>query len=479
MDLEEFRREAHRLVDWMARYLAEIERYPVRAQVRPGEVAAQVPAEAPLTGEPFDAIMADFERVVLPGMTHWQHPRFMAYFPANSSPPSILAEMLTATLAAQCMLWQTSPAATELEARVLDWLRGLIGLPEGFSGVIQDSASSATLCAALVARERATGWQADREGLRHAPPLAAYASTEAHSSVEKAVRIAGLGRAGLRPIPTDAAHAMRAEALEAAILADEAAGIVPALVVASLGTTGVGAVDPLAAIGEVCRRHGAYLHVDAAWAGSALLCPEHRWMIEGIEAVDSFAFNPHKWLLTNFDCSAHFVRDPAALVRTLTVMPPYLVGRETGQVTDYRDWGIPLGRRFRALKLWFVLRSYGVEGLQAMLRRHIAWAGELGAWVAADPDFELVAGPNLALLAFRWRPRWAGEAELDALNERLLNAINDDGRLYLTQNRLDGRYTIRVSIGGTWAERRHVEEAWATIRATAQRVAEARGGQPA
>jgi aromatic-L-amino-acid decarboxylase len=465
MDPEQFRREAHRLVDWMADYLSGIERFPVRAQTRPGEIAAGLPPHPPATPEPFEAIMADFERIVLPGITHWQHPHFMAYFPANSSPPSILAEMLTATIAAQCMLWQTSPAATELETRVLDWVRQLIGLPEGFSGVIQDSASSATLCAVLVARERATGWRVDAEGLGAAPPLAVYASDQAHSSVEKAVRIAGLGRRALRPIPSDERFAMRPDALEAAIRADEAAGIVPACVVASLGTTGVGACDPLPAIGAVCRRHGIHLHVDAAWAGSALLCPEQRWMIEGIDAVDSFVFNPHKWLLTNFDCSAHFVRDPQALVRTLTVMPSYLMGRETGQVIDYRDWGIPLGRRFRALKLWFVLRCYGVEGLQAMLRRHIAWAGDLAAWIAADPKFELVTGPNLALLSFRWRPRGVeDEAALDALNERLLNAINDDGRLYLTQNRLRGRYTIRVSVGGTWTERRHVEEAWAVIR---------------
>ncbi|MEK0084555.1 pyridoxal phosphate-dependent decarboxylase family protein [Benzoatithermus flavus] len=471
MDLEQFRREAHRLVDWMADYLATIEHRPVRAQVQPGEVVAQLPGEAPVGAEPFDAIMADFERIVLPGITHWQHPRFMAYFPANASPPSVLAEMLTATIAAQCMLWQTSPAATELESRVLDWVRRLIGLPEGFAGVIQDSASSATLCAVLVARERATGWQADRAGLRTVPPLAVYASEQAHSSVEKAVRIAGLGREGLRLVPTDAAFAMRPDALEAAIRADRAAGIVPACVVASLGTTGVGACDPLAAVGTICREQGVYLHVDAAWAGSALLCPEQHWMIEGIENVDSFVFNPHKWLFTNFDCSAHFVRDPEALVRTLTVMPSYLVGRETGQVIDYRDWGIPLGRRFRALKLWFVLRSYGVERLQAMLRRHMAWAKELADWIAADPDFELVTGPNLALLSFRWQPHGIeNEAVLDGLNERLLHAINDDGRLYLTQNRLKGRYTIRVSVGGTWTERRHVEEAWALIREIAARL---------
>jgi aromatic-L-amino-acid decarboxylase len=470
MDQESFRREAHRLVDWMADYLAGIERFPVRAQVRPGEIAAQLTERPPATAEPFAEIMADFERIVLPGITHWQHPRFMAYFPANASPPSVLAEMLTATIAAQCMLWQTSPAATELETRVLDWVRQLIGLPEGFQGVIQDSASSATLCAVLTARERATGWRVDQDGLKAAPPLAVYASDQAHSSIEKAVRIAGLGRQALRLLPTDERFAMRADALEAAIRRDLAAGIVPACVVASLGTTGAGGFDPLAAISALCRRHGIYLHVDAAWAGSALILPEQRRLALGVEHADSFVFNPHKWLFTNFDCSAHYVRDPQALVRTLTVMPAYLVGRETGQVIDYRDWGIPLGRRFRALKLWFVLRCYGTERLQAMLRDHIAWAEELAGWIAAEPDFELSSGPSLALLSFRYHPRGRDEAALDGLNERLLSAINDDGRLYLTQNRLAGRFVLRVQVGGTWTERRHVEEAWGVIRELARRL---------
>ena len=465
MDLETFRKEAHGLVDWMADYLATVEQRPVRAQTAPGAIAAHLPAGPPEQGEPFGDLMADLERVVMPGITHWQHPRFMAYFPANASPPSVLAEMLTATIGAQCMLWQTSPAATEMETCVLDWLRQMIGLPEGFSGVIQDSASGATLCAILTARERVTGWRVNEEGLGAAPPLAVYVSEQAHSSIEKAVKIAGLGRRALRLIPTDERFALRPEALARAIEKDVAAGVRPACVVACLGTTGVGAVDPLRAIGELCRRHDIFLHVDAAWAGSALICPEHRAMLDGIETVDSFVFNPHKWLLTNFDCSAHFVRDPESLVRTLTVMPSFLVSRETGSVVDYRDWSVPLGRRFRALKLWFVIRSYGVEGLREILRRHIAWTGELARWIEADPAFELTSGPSLALLSFRWRPAGVADEEaLDALNERLIHAINDDGRLYLTHNKLRGRYTIRISIGQTTTERRHVEEAWSTIR---------------
>ena len=469
MDLDEFRRHGHRLVDWMADYLASVEQYPVRAQVAPGAIAAQLPATPPAAGEPLERIFADFERILLPGMTHWQHPGFFAYFPANSSPPSVLAEMLTATLGAQCMLWQTSPAATELETLVLDWLRQMIGLPEGFAGVIQDSASSATLCAVLVARERATDWQANEQGLAGGPRLCFYTSEEAHSSIEKAIKIAGLGRQSLRLIATDAQFAMRPDALERAIRADLADGLRPAGVLASLGTTGVGAIDPLRPIGALCRQHGLYLHVDAAWAGSALLLEEQRWMIDGIEHADSFVFNPHKWLLTNFDCSAHFVRDPGALIRTLSILPAFLQSREAGQVIDYRDWSVPLGRRFRALKLWFVIRSYGVEGLQAMLREHIAWTAELAEWIQAEPDFELTSPPSLALLSFRYRPPGIeDEAALDRLNERLLHALNDGGRVYLTQNRVRGRYVIRFAIGQLATTRAHVLRAWQLIAETAR-----------
>jgi aromatic-L-amino-acid decarboxylase len=470
MDLDEFRRHGHALVDWMADYLATVEQRPVRAQVRPGAIAEQLPAAPPAAGEALERILADFERIVMPGITHWQHPSFFAYFPANSSPPSVLAEMLTATLGAQCMLWQTSPAATELETRTLDWLRQMIGLPRGFAGVIQDSASSATLCALLVARERATDWKADAEGLAACPALAFYASEEAHSSVEKAIRIAGLGRRSLRLIPTDDDFAMR----PGAIRADRAAGRVPAGVVATLGTTGVGASDPLRPIGEICREQGLYLHVDAAWAGSALVLEEQRSLLDGAEHIDSFVFNPHKWLLTNFDCSAHFVRDARALVRTLSVLPAYLQSRETGAVIDYRDWGVPLGRRFRALKLWFVLRSYGARRLQAILRDHIAWTAELADAIRAAPDFELVTPPRLALLTLRYRPRGLDdEGELDRLNERLLEALNDGGRVYLTQTRVRGRYVIRFAIGQLYTTRDHVQRAWQVITETARALPDA------
>ena len=468
MNSEEFRRHAHQFVDWMADYLDGVESFPVRAQVKPGEIAANLPAGPPEAGEPMERIFADFQADVLPGITHWQHPSFFAYFPGNSSPPSVLAEMLTATISAQCMLWQTSPAATEMETKVLDWLRQMVGLPEGFHGVIQDSASSAILCAILTAREHATGWRVNEDGLGAVPALAVYTSEETHSSTEKNVKIAGIGRANLRKIPTDDAFAVRPDALDEAIAEDKAKGIVPACVIASIGTTGVGGIDDLRAVGEVCRRHGVWLHVDAAWAGSALILPEYRWMIDGIEYADSFVFNPHKWLFTNFDCSAHFVRDPDALVRTLSILPEYLKSREQDRVIDYRDWSVPLGRRFRALKLWFVIRHYGVAGLRERIAAHIELARELAGQIDAAPDFELVTPPSLTLFSFRYHPPGIDdEAALDTLNQRLLEILNDSGEMYLTQTLVRGRYAIRFVVGQTSTERRHVQAAWRKIRETA------------
>jgi aromatic-L-amino-acid decarboxylase len=473
MDNETFRRQAHLMVDWMADYLEGVERYPIRAQVAPGETKAKLPAEPPLTGEAMESIFADFERDVLPGMTHWQHPSFFAYFPANSSPPSVLAEMLTATLAAQCMLWQTSPAASEMEDRVLDWLRAMLGLPEGFAGVIQDTATSATLAALLTAREQATGWRANEMGLaalgREVAGFTVYCSDESHSSIEKGVKVAGLGRENLREVESDAHFAMKPDALANAIEADRTAGRTPICVVASLGGTGTGAIDPLRAVGEICRREGIWLHVDAAWAGSALILPEVRGMLDGIELADSFVFNPHKWLFTNFDCSAYFVRDPAALERTLALVPEYLKSPEGRAVTDYQNWCVPLGRRFRALKLWFVIRSYGVEGLQGMIRAHIDLARELFAQVGDAPDFEILSPLRLSLFSFRYRPDGEDdEKTLEQLNQRLLVALNDSGRIYVTQNRVRGRYAIRFVVGQTSTKRRHVQAAWRLIQETAR-----------
>ena len=471
MDKESFRRHAHELVDWMADYLESVEDYPVRSQSAPGEMSEKLPASPPTRPEAFADIFNDFKTDVMPGITHWQHPRFFAYFPANASPPSILAEMLTSTLAANCMVWQTSPAGTEMETRVMDWLRQMIGLPDGFSGVIQDTASSAILCAILTARERISDWAVNEKGLGAVPPMAVYTSEQTHSSTEKNVKIAGLGVQALRKIPTDREYRLDVGALEKAIETDLANGIRPACVVASIGGTGVGAIDPLRDIGEFCQKHGIFLHVDAAWAGSALICPEYRWMIDGIELVDSLVFNPHKWLLTNFDCSAHFLKSPNELIRIFSILPEYLKGQNTGEVIDYRDWGVQLGRRFRALKLWFVIRSYGVEGLQALIRKHIALAESLESWVEADEAFQMVAPRSLALVTFRYvRPGISDEVEHDRLNEELLTRLNDEGFVYLTQNRLDGRYVIRFSIGQTDCELRHVEEGWEAIKRMASLI---------
>lgn len=471
MDLDEFRSLAHQTTDWMADYLEGVENRPVRAQVQPGDVAAQLPVSAPDEGEPMSRIMADVDDIIMPGITHWQHPNFFAYFPANSSPPSVLAEMMTATIGAQCMLWQTSPAATELETRVLDWLRQMIGLEEGFHGVIQDSASTAILTALLTAREKATDWNINENGMAGGPVLTAYCTGETHSATEKGAKIAGFGRANVRKIATLDGFGMDPAALETAIAEDIAAGRVPACVVASIGATGVGAVDPLRSVGEVCQRHGVFLHVDAAWAGTALILPEYQHWLEGQEYIDSLVFNPHKWMFTNFDCSAHFVRDAAALVRTFEIMPVFLTSRQGNQVIDYRDWGVPLGRRFRALKLWFVIRSYGVAGIQKMLRQHIELATELADQIAAEPDFELTAPRVLSLINFRYRPAGIDDpAALDQINEKLLHWLNDDGRTYFTQNRVNGAYSIRISIGQTRTERRHVQAAWELIKQAAREL---------
>jgi aromatic-L-amino-acid decarboxylase len=468
MDLDEFRRHAHAAVDWMADYLATVDQRPVRARTRAGEILAALPSTAPEAGEPMERLMADVERVLLPGITHWQHPRFFAYFPANSSPPSVLAEMLTAALGTQGMLWETSPAANELETCVLGWLRDLLGLPAAFQGCIQDSGSSSTLVALLAARERAVAaagvGHAAHDGLAGQPPLAVYTSAEAHSSVEKAARVLGIGGCRVRKITVDAEQAMRPDALVAAIARDRAEGVVPAAVVACLGATGLASVDPVEAIGRICARESIYLHLDAAWAGSALLLPEHRHLLAGIEHVDSVVVNPHKWLFTNFDCSAFWTRDPGELTRALAIHPAYLVSPAGAAMPEYRDWGVPLARRFRALKLWFVLRSYGAARLRSMLRAHITWTADLADIIRGDPDFELVVGPRFALLAFRYHPAGASDDEADALTEALLATVNADGRTYLTRTVLDGRPVIRFCVGQTTTEWRHVHEGWTAVR---------------
>ncbi len=462
-DRNEFRAWAHRAADWSADYLETVAERPVRAQVQPGDLLKRLPAHPPAAGEAMEAIFADLDRLIVPGMTHWQHPRFFAYFPANSSPPSVVAEYVTAAMAAQCMLWQTSPAATELETRMLEWLRQMIGLGEGFSGVIQDSASGATLAALLTARERALGFAGNTQGLTAHPAVRVYCSAHAHSSVDKAVRIAGIGDANLIKVPVQGPrYGMDLAALESAVASDRTAGLLPAAIVACLGGTSVGACDDIAGVAAIARRHGLYLHVDAAWAGSAMICPEFRDLMQGAEEADSFVFNPHKWLFTNFDCSAHFVKDPKALTDTLALRPAYLRTLGRDGLVDYSEWSVPLGRRFRALKLWFVIRSYGVETLQRMIRQHVAWAQELAGLIDAHPAFELTTEPVLSLFTFRYAP--ANAPDLDALNQRLLQRINDDGRIYLTQTQHEGRFVIRFVVGQTSTSRADVLAAWDIIR---------------
>ncbi len=468
-----------RAADWSVDYLASLRDRPVRAQTRPGAIYAALPPAAPDRGEPMEAIFADLDRLIVPGLTHWQHPRFFAYFPANSSPPSLVAETLTAAIAAQCMLWQTSPAATELEARVMEWVRGMIGLPDDFSGVIQDSATTATFAAVLTAREIALDRAGNMKGLAGGPVLRAYCSAECHTSVDKAIRMAGIGQDNLVKVPSGGPlHGMRARALDEAIRADLAAGLKPFMVIACLGGTSIGAVDDIAAVGEVARRHGLYLHVDAAWAGAAMIVPEYRHLMAGAEHADSFVFNPHKWLFTNFDCTAHFVRDPAALTETLGLRPAFLrtLGRGDDAVpgvTDYNEWSVPLGRRFRALKLWFVIRHYGVEALREKIRLHVALAEGLAARLSETPGFEIVTPPILSLFSFRLAPAaLAGDdAALDALNQRFVEAINDDGRVYLTQTRHQGRFVVRFQVGQTDTTEADIDLAFAVLTEIAARLA--------
>jgi aromatic-L-amino-acid decarboxylase len=466
MTPEEFRRQGRAVVDWIADYWAALaggSAPPVQSPDPPGSVAERLPAAAPATGEDFGAILADLDTVVLPGMTHWQHPGFFAYFPANTSGPSVLGDLVSAGLGVQGMLWSTGPACTEVEIAMMDWLVGLLGLPERFSsagrggGVIQDSASSATLVATLAALHRASGGAWRSRGVTGGGPFHVYTSTQGHSSIEKAARIAGLGDGGVRLIDVDdATLAMRPDALRAALAADRAAGATPALVVATVGTTSTAAVDPLPAVGELCREYGAWLHVDGAYAGAAAVCPEFRGMHAGLELADSYCFDPHKWLLTGFDCDAFWVADRAELVDALTVLPEFLrnAATESGEVIDYRDWQVPLGRRFRALKLWFTLRWYGAEGLRAHVRDSVALAGEFADLVRGDDRFEIVAPPALSLVCFRLR-----DAD-DAANAELLRRVNATGDCFLTHTSVRGRHALRFAVGSPYTRSDHVARAW-------------------
>lgn len=471
MTPEEFRSKAAQVVEWITGYHERIERYPVLSQVKPGEVRAMFPAHPPDEGEPFAEVLRDLNDKILPGITHWQSPNFFAYFPSNNSGPSILGDMLSSGLGVQGMLWATSPACTELETLVLDWLVEMLGLPERFlstgagGGVIQDTASSATLSALLAAREKATGLTSNEEGCDRS--LVAYSSNQAHSSLEKDVKIAGIGRKNLRLIEVDENFAMRPDALKKQIEADKKAGKKPFFVMATVGTTSSEAMDPLRPIGEICREFGPWFHVDSAMAGTAALCPEFRHLQDGLELADSYVFNPHKWMFTNFDCSCFYVADRKALIDSMSILPEYLRNQatESGAVIDYRDWHVPLGRRFRALKLWLVIRHYGIEGLQAHLREHVRITQEFLKWVQADFRFEVMAPAPLNLVCFRMK----GD---DARNQELLARLNASGALFLNHTKLNGKLTLRLCVGQSRTEERHVKAAWERI----QREAGAIGG---
>jgi aromatic-L-amino-acid decarboxylase len=469
MTPDEFRRYGHLVVDWIADYQSRVESFPVLSQVKPGEIRASLPPSPPERGEPFESLLQDVEKLILPGITHWQSPNFYAYFPSNSSGPGILGDLLSSGLDVQGMLWSTSPACTELETHVLDWLVPMLGLPEKFlssstgGGVIQDTASSATLCALLAARERATGYVSNQKGCDGR--IAAYASSQTHSSLQKAAMIAGIGVSNLRLIEVDENFAMRPDALAQQIDADKQAGLTPCFVCATVGTTSSNAMDRIREIAQVCRQHNLWLHVDAAMSGTAALCPEFRHLQDGVEFADSYCFNPHKWMFTNFDCDCFWVADRKALIQTLSILPEYLRNQasESGSVIDYRDWHIQLGRRFRSLKLWFVIRHYGVEGLQHHIREHVRLAQEFAAWVREDDRFELAAPVPLNLVTFRHKGG-------DGINQTIMDRLNRSGDLFLTHTKLNGKLTLRLCIGQTNTQARHVENAWKRIKDEAEKA---------
>jgi aromatic-L-amino-acid decarboxylase len=464
MSPEEFRRYGHQVVDWIADYLAGVGDYPVLAQVSPGEVAAALPEVAPEHGEPMDAILADFERVIVPGITHWNHPGFFAYFGITGSGPGILGEMLAAALNVNAMLWRTSPAATELEERALDWLRQMLGLPAGFGGTIQDTASLSSLVAIAAARERATG--GDPAML---PRLRLYCSEEAHSSIPKAAITLGLGREATRLIPTDAEFRMDSAALAAAIREDQGRGLTPFCVVATTGTTSTTSIDPVGEIAEICEREGLWLHVDAAYGGAAALVPELRGRFAGWERADSIVVNPHKWLFTPIDCSALLLREPESVRRAFSLVPEYLTTPEGEHVTNLMDYGPALGRRFRSLKLWMVLRYFGREGIAERLQEHMRLASEFASWIDAEPDWERLAPVPFSTVVFRCRPAGTSDAETDALNARLLEAVNASGEVFLSHTRLRGRYALRLAIGNLRTKEAHVRRAWELLQESGAR----------
>ena len=457
---QNFKTEATAILNWIDRYFARLRELPVKSHVKPREVYNKIAPQAPLEGECMEQILNDLDSVIIPGITHWQHPSFHAYFPANSSYESLLGEMVTAAIGAQCMVWETSPAAAELEQRMTEWMADAAALPKAFTGVIQDSASSATLVAIITARERATRFQSNLNGVPGG--LRVYCSSEAHSSIEKGVGVAGIGRNNVVKIETDSEQRMIPEKLEEAIHRDIAAGLTPICVVAAMGTTGTLGIDPLHQIADICTKYNVWLHVDAAYAGAALVLPEYRHIFHGIEHADSLVFNPHKWMFVNFDCSLYYVKDPDLLIRTFAILPEYLKTATYGAVNDYRDWGIPLGRRFRALKLWFVLRGFGLEGIRQKMRDHIS-LNEYFAWqISQSGYFILLKKPLLGFTLF------CVNAQDDSISEKLLAAVNASGEIYLSHTKVNGRFAIRFHATQTYIQKSDIDKAVATLHRYAE-----------
>lgn len=470
MTPEQFREEGKKIIDWIADYYENIEKYPVLSQVKPGEILSSLPENPPLHGEAMSAMMKDLDEKIMPGITHWQSPHFYAYFPSNTSFPSILGDLVSSGLGVQGMIWATSPAATEVETRVLDWLAQAMGMPEKFmsgstgGGVIQDTASTSALTAVIAARERATKFESNETGVRQ--KLVAYISTQTHSSLEKAIKMAGIGKANLRLIEVDDQFAMRPKLLDEQIQKDKKAGLLPFFVCGALGTTSSNAIDPLRKIGEIAQRENCWFHIDGAMSGTAMLCPEFRHFMDGVELADSFVFNPHKWMFTNFDCDVFWVGNRNELINTFSILPEYLKNKatESGAVFDYRDWHVQLGRRFRSLKLWFVIRHYGIEGLQFHIRKHVELSEKFTQWIKESDDFELFVQPPLNLVCFRHKKG-------DDFNMKLMNTINEKGKIFFTHTKLNNQVVLRMSIGQTHTEHQHVEEAWNIISDTARKLA--------
>jgi len=469
MTPEQFRIEGKKIIDWIADYYQQIEKYPVLSQVKPGEILSVLPENPPQKGESMDSMMKDIDEKIMPGITHWQSPNFFAYFPSNTSFPSILGDLVSSGLGVQGMIWATSPAATELETRVLDWLAEMMGMPEKFKstssggGVIQDTASTSALTAIIAARERATKFESNQKGVRQ--KLVAYISTQTHSSLEKAIKMAGIGKDNLRLIDVDEHFAMQPELLRKEIQTDKEAGLIPFFICGALGTTSSNAMDPLRKIGEIANREECWFHIDAAMSGTAMLCPEFRHLMDGVELADSYCFNPHKWMFTNFDCDVFWVANRNELINTFSILPEYLKNKATasGAVFDYRDWHVQLGRRFRSLKLWFVIRHYGVEGLQFHIRKHIKLSQLFTKWVEDSADFELVVEPPLNLVCFRHKNG-------DEFNMKLMNAVNETGKVFFTHTKLNGQVVLRMSIGQTFTDEQHLTKAWDLISTTAKEL---------